>query len=345
MFLDNYPPAMLYILLGAIALLAVSLSALAILLVYRNCSHRSRSARQPAPPSTYAHLQNEDEPETIQHRAREDSLREASASGSAAWTEQMDLPAYKVVTAFTPKRRDDMRLHVGDRVTISMTFTDGVCHGFNHSTQAMGMFPISCVAVPARKPTSVASSRGRRGGADSTTTLVDTTTPGDDDDNGDTNAPQRLDFSSNNGKKGKLLFSMVAPETALEIVAESLSADRRAHYFETLLVETRGTTPTQERSANPLEAQLRASMEGASGGEPRARQAWRRLRVGWKDAVRKELDVGYEEWVRRRDRFDIWALMAENYGVAGNGWSGSTTPMAREREEEQKYNLNADTSV
>ncbi|KAJ3149073.1 hypothetical protein HDU89_004075 [Geranomyces variabilis] len=344
MFLDDYPPTLLYILLGAIALLAVSLSALAVLLVYRNCSHRSLSARQPAPPSTYAHLRDEDEPETVQHRAREDSYDAGSAQGSAAWTAQMDLPAYKVVTAFTPKRRDDMRLHVGDRVTISMTFTDGVCHGFNHTTQAMGMFPISCVAVPARKPTSVASSRGRRA-ADSSTTLVDTNTPDNDEHSDDADPRQRPDVGHNSNKKGKLLFSMVAPETALEIVAESLSADRRAHYFETLLVETRGTTPTQERSASPLEAQLRASMEGASGGEPRARQAWRRLRVGWKDAVRKELDVGYEEWVRRRDRFDIWALMAENYGVAGNGWSGSTTPMARDREEEQKYKFNADASV
>ncbi|KAJ3161810.1 hypothetical protein HDU86_006581 [Geranomyces michiganensis] len=326
---EDYPPSLLYVLIGAIALLTVSLSALAVLLVYRSCFRKHSLAAQPAPPSAYAHLQNEeeDEPETaaVQHQ-QDDHI-------SAAWTEQQDLPAYKVVTAFTPKRRDDMRLHVGDRVTISMTFTDGVCHGFNHTTRAMGMFPISCVAVPARKPSTVASLRRRAN--DSTTTLVNI--------NSTVEPPKTPDTST---KKGKLLFSMVAPETALEIVAESLSADRRAHYFETLLVqETRSVsgTPTQERSSDPLEAQLRASMEGASGGEPRARQAWRRLRVGWKDAVRKELDVGYEEWVRRRDRFDIWALMAENYG--GNGWSGSTTPMARERDEQSAFDLSADIRV
>ncbi|KAJ3013104.1 hypothetical protein HKX48_005925 [Thoreauomyces humboldtii] len=227
------------------------------------------------------------------------------------------LPAYPVVKAFEPKRRDDMRLRVGEVVTISMTFTDGVCHGYNHTTKAMGMFPISSVAVlggrdnvqthPIPHHEQPGSTLER---TNSQHTLV--TVPDADVEQGEVKGT---------APKQGLQYCMVPPAQALELVAASLSADRRAHYFQALLRDTLATphpaTPADDTSTSPLEQQLRAAVEGAAGNESRATAAWRTLRVRWKDAVKADLDVGYDEWLKKKEKFDIWSLVAENYGTPG----------------------------
>ncbi|KAI8909890.1 hypothetical protein DFJ77DRAFT_542709 [Powellomyces hirtus] len=230
--------------------------------------------------------------------------------------EQKDLPAYVVVKPFVPKRRDDMKLEVGDMVTISMVFTDGNVHGFSHSSLSMGVFPLSCLGPAPGQPQRPSLLKRA---TDSMTTLVNTTPAAP------ANTPQQPP-PPRQRQHEKVMFSMVTPETALDLVAETLTPERRAHYFESLLRDTLASpTPTSSPSVNPLESQLRASMEGAAGSESRSKQAWRKLRVGWKDAVRKELDQGYDKWMEaRRDRFDIWQLMAENYGTSGWGTPTAT---------------------
>ncbi|KAJ3054379.1 hypothetical protein HK097_001988 [Rhizophlyctis rosea] len=251
------------------------------------------------------------------------------------------LPSYVAVEDFEPKRRDDMRLRVGDRVTISMTFTDGWCHGYNQTTNAMGMFPISNLAIKpkttaARRSTTKRSSKGPSTPAATPGGVTSPTTP--ESATSGSYFPPQPPADQSQKQKGKLLFSMVPVDQALEIVTSSLSASRRAEYFETLLRQTTTTsshhhrstssisTPTTPHSPSPLDSPLspsilspetekglRASMEGASGSETRGKQAWRKLRVGWRDAVEAELQEGYRKWVEDRERFDIWGFMAESY--------------------------------
>lgn len=184
------------------------------------------------------------------------------------------------------------------------------------------MFPISSVAVVDRKhiikrQKSSENAKHPVAASDSAVTLSSPESPSPDKES---IAP----MSHQNGK-GKLLFSMVHPEVAMEIVSESLSAERRAHYFETLLRDAKSSPSPKDEQTNPLESQLRASLEGAAGQESKAKLAWRKLRVGWKEAVRRQLADSYDEWLERRERFDIWAFMAENHRIDNgtNGWSGS----------------------
>ncbi|KAI9098254.1 hypothetical protein DFS34DRAFT_620142 [Phlyctochytrium arcticum] len=260
--------------------------------------------------------------------------------------DQEGLPSYHVVKAYEPRKRDDMRLRVDDMVTISMTFTDGWCHGYNHTQKTMGMFPISAVAVLDRKNRSQkpAPARFNSGEPSPPPDSVAPFAPPPSRNNTETKRPEQK--KSGNGG-GKLIFSIVPPEQAIEIVAESLTAERRAHYFETLLRDAKksnsitSTSPTSPHSpndstsSNPLEAQLRASMEGASGEESRAKQAWRKLRVNWKDAVREQLQDGYSAWLDRRNQFDIWGFMADSYrlepGMSGSGWGMSEADTMSER--------------
>ncbi|KAJ3277907.1 hypothetical protein HDU76_010119 [Blyttiomyces sp. JEL0837] len=57
------------------------------------------------------------------------------------------LPSYVIIQDFIPTKKDEIYLAVGHVVTISMTFTDGFCHGFNTTTNESGLFPLSCIAV------------------------------------------------------------------------------------------------------------------------------------------------------------------------------------------------------
>ncbi|KAJ3033598.1 hypothetical protein HDV00_006024 [Rhizophlyctis rosea] len=227
------------------------------------------------------------------------------------------LPSYVAVEDFEPRRRDDMRLRVGDRITISMgTPTPGTPSAQPTAT------PHGTDATPTTPSASQTSYFPPQPPADAT----QTTTP-----------------QQQTGQKSKLLFSMVPVDQALEIVTSSLSASRRAEYFETLLRQqthrstssvsssTGPFSPTSPHPQSPLDSPLmspevdqalRASMEGAAGGETRGKQAWRKLRVGWKDAVKNELQEGYRKWVEDREKFDIWGFMAENYRVDGGGSLG-----------------------
>ncbi|KAJ3054080.1 hypothetical protein HK102_011578, partial [Quaeritorhiza haematococci] len=102
---------------------------------------------------------------------------------------------------------------------------------------------------------------------------------------------------------------MVPPEQALEIVSESLSAERRAQYFETLL-RTGGVSDKNVENA------LKTSMEGAAGDESRAKARWRKLRVGWKELVRQELE---RRWAEQPQGFEIWSFLADNYRIDNKG--------------------------
>ncbi|KAI8818074.1 uncharacterized protein EV422DRAFT_204706 [Fimicolochytrium jonesii] len=234
------------------------------------------------------------------------------------------LPTYVVIKDARPRKKDEVGLSVGDVMTISMTFTDGWCHGYNHTTRQVGMFHISSIASSERhlpkalKPLSPAHSPPL---TPPPTTINDNT---DDADAILTPPPLPNNLTSllpveQVQRKPGLLMSMVNPETAMGIVSDSISAERRAQYFEATLPEIirKKSTSSQSNPGSP-----RPSFDSATRpGITRAQSAWGVLRVGWKEAVRKELDAGYDEWLARRERFDIWALVAENYGR--NGWAGS----------------------
>ncbi|KND03129.1 uncharacterized protein SPPG_02190 [Spizellomyces punctatus DAOM BR117] len=302
-------------------ILLLVLIVLAVLLRKRNASSAAKSQR-------YVHLEDASTlpMDKVRVVAEEDDVKEAGHRSGANsqlpsfLVDQEELPSYTVIKAFEKRKRDDMILTVGDKVTISMTFTDGWCHGYNHTTHTMGMFPISSVAVIDRKhskskPRQASNEEANSPESNSSATLTSPETP---------SSVNEVHPPTQKPEKGKLLFSMVPPEQAMEIVAESLSAERRAHYFETMLRDAKATPSPKSEELDPLENQLRASMEGAAGQESRAKLAWRKLRVGWKDAVRKQLSDGYDDWLAQKEKFDIWGFMADNYRVDnGEGWSGS----------------------
>ncbi|KAJ3281191.1 hypothetical protein HK104_000163 [Borealophlyctis nickersoniae] len=226
------------------------------------------------------------------------------------------LPSYHVVEDYHPKKRDDMRLRPGDQVTISMPMEYAPINRthINLALRLSRMGGAMAIVDPKRRKTTRAKSMKRtKTSASTKTTSSSATHPPDVSLEPASPVSPGLPPPVPEGK-GKLLFSMVPADQALEIVASSLSAERRAQYFETLLRTAHSgssplTTPTEEKT----DLALRASMEGAAGEESKGKLGWRKLRVGWKDAVRKELENSHEYWKRQGSKFDIWAFMAENY--------------------------------
>ncbi|KAJ3297918.1 hypothetical protein HK104_011378 [Borealophlyctis nickersoniae] len=153
------------------------------------------------------------------------------------------LPSYVVVQNYKPKKRDELHLTVGEIVTVSMTFTDGWCHGYNCSTLKLGTFPLSAVAV--------LQADSRR----STLTTAEADLQGPTSPSGDPHPIQ---------------FTMVAPEQALEVVTKGLSAERRAQYFESLLRDASLDENTREQfksvaegaNNSPLKEDVREALLG-----------------------------------------------------------------------------------
>ncbi|RKO91069.1 hypothetical protein BDK51DRAFT_35122 [Blyttiomyces helicus] len=233
------------------------------------------------------------------------------SASNHAWLTECDLPTYEVVQAFEPRKQGDLKLTLGDSITITMTFTDGTCHGYNNTTKAMGMFPISCVKIPKRKAAKDVSR------ASSVTRTKSEKRPSPDSETPDDAARRSSTVPRWVPEgKGKLQVVMVPADKALELVSDSLSAERRAQYFETLLRNEKSDAATTDAETHN---RLRASMEGAAE-ESRGKLAWRKLRAGKNEAIKALLADKYEQWASRKDRFDIWGFMAESYGPQP-GWN------------------------
>lgn len=76
------------------------------------------------------------------HSAR--MLRKLEARVSALEVDEDDEKVYVVQQLFVPLEKDEIRMSVGDKVTIKMTFVNGEAHGVNLTTGESGMFPIAC---------------------------------------------------------------------------------------------------------------------------------------------------------------------------------------------------------
>ena len=68
-----------------------------------------------------------------------------------------------------------------------------------------------------------------------------------------------------------------------------MSAERRSQYFSP-------SPPAQQDDSTS-----KASMN------------WARLRTGWKDAVRSELQAGFEDWEAKRKQHAFWRMMVISY--------------------------------
>ena len=92
---------------------------------------------------------------------------------------------------------------------------------------------------------------------------------------------------------------MIPTTQALDII-NSLPVGRRVQYFEQ--IGGREDSDTLSETTN-----LSTSS--------RAKYLWDKLKVNWKDAVKKELDIGFESWSRRQSRNKFWSIIVENYRV------------------------------
>jgi hypothetical protein len=92
------------------------------------------------------------------------------------------------------------------------------------------------------------------------------------------------------------------PDEALEIVT-NLDPETRIQYFESSL-------------ASPSTSSLRSKPSKESlNGKERAAFHWSKLRVGWRDAVKAELQSSYDVWAAKRNRNAFWNLMVDNYRI------------------------------
>jgi hypothetical protein len=76
-----------------------------------------------------------------------------------------------------------------------------------------------------------------------------------------------------------------------------LEPERKMEYFEQLL-----QSPT-------------ASTDGLPTPLTRAQKNWSRLRRGWKDAVKAELQTSFDAWETKRNHHAFWRLLVENYRI------------------------------
>ncbi|KAJ3035230.1 hypothetical protein HDV00_004138 [Rhizophlyctis rosea] len=172
------------------------------------------------------------------------------------------LPSYVVITDFEPRKKDELRLRVGEIVTVSMTFTDGFCHGYNTTTQKLGTFPLASVAVlKTGSPSTSMTTADQDLSSDSPTTPTNTSSPS-------------LHITE---------YTMVAPEQALEVVTKYLTAERRAAYFESLLRTSSMDEGTRE--------QFKRAAAGASLQEDVSGDVHQ--------ALLRHLEKGFKRWMDR----------------------------------------------
>ncbi|KAI8804280.1 hypothetical protein BJ742DRAFT_742248 [Cladochytrium replicatum] len=245
--------------------------------------------------------------------------------------DEEELPVYIVVKEFIGVKSDEMTLRIGDEVAIQMAFTDGMVHGYNKTSGKLGLFPIANVKTRSRssknqpsvnkiqqqqelaqhqieKPSRQSSPPGpppaANEGATATINRI---------------LSKKLKLPRVPTKRqSNIVFSMVPPEQALAIVTESLSAERRQQYFANLVMQG---------EADPNDPKIRASLEGASDSTPPRRgHPLEPVRTSYEvrdsidtvgrvstssnspwrhpfddaDAVRSELQMGWESWQTQR---------------------------------------------
>ncbi|KAJ1557755.1 hypothetical protein HK096_005543 [Nowakowskiella sp. JEL0078] len=107
--------------------------------------------------------------------------------------------------------------------------------------------------------------------------------------------------------------SLVAPDEALKILSNSLSVERRLHYFENL------SQPNEDMSDSDLPEYVDADMKKLENVQERAKNAWKILRKDWREVVHAELHTRYENRLnspitpKAPPKFDIWKFTAENF--------------------------------
>ncbi len=117
--------------------------------------------------------------------------------------------------------------------------------------------------------------------------------------------------------EGKLLFTMVPPQQALEII-HNMPAYRRVQYFEQI-----GGAPTSGGSSpNLVESGSQTSFGGGDQADEldldsererrpsRAALNWQRLRS---KVLETNLEKGYKQWEDGKNRTDYWEVIARNY--------------------------------
>ncbi|KAJ3320208.1 hypothetical protein HDV06_005452 [Boothiomyces sp. JEL0866] len=197
-----------------------------------------------------------------------------------------DLPSvtFVCIKDFAPKKKGDIYLHAGDIVSYHMTFTDGMSVGTNHTTGEKGVFPFSYV-----KRNNFEPEVNRRTSIDS--------------------VPFDLPPLAPEGE-GRLLFSMVPQDQALEIINNNLTEERRKEYFET--GSNHSSTSSFERVSQPSES---PSMPRLKKPPSKAMLNWDKLRNNWKDAVKAELQSSFEKWEAKRNQAKFWQLLVDNYRI------------------------------
>ncbi|KAI9205348.1 uncharacterized protein BJ171DRAFT_501827 [Polychytrium aggregatum] len=219
-------------------------------------------------------------------------------------TSDDSLPTYVVIEDLFPQKPDQLQLRLGDVVTVSMTFTDGWCHGYNMNTQKLGVFPLKCVAVidPESKRTIMTaaaqlfgkSSRSRTSSNTSASSLRSgaASSPASPIPLSPPYSPIDPDFSpsypplspSPSLSETPVQFTMVPPEQAMQVVTKSLSPERRAQFFAQILKEQPGmdidTKRHLQRAAQGLEDQLDSEQS-------------------WRLALEAHLEKGFSRWMAR----------------------------------------------
>ncbi|KAJ3270173.1 hypothetical protein HDV01_000508 [Terramyces sp. JEL0728] len=187
------------------------------------------------------------------------------------------------VKDFTPKKKGDINLHAGDIVSYHMTFTDGMCVGNNHTTGEKGVFPFSYV-----KSNNFETESNRRSSIDSHGIDLPPLAP---------------------EGEGRLLFSMVPQDQAMEIINTSLPEERRKEYFETK--SSISSSSSFEKLSLPSDSPMPRLKKPPS----KALLNWDKLRTNWKDAVRVELQTSFEKWEAKRNQAKFWQLLVDNYRI------------------------------
>ncbi|KAJ3123432.1 hypothetical protein HK098_001925 [Nowakowskiella sp. JEL0407] len=229
------------------------------------------------------------------------------------------LQTYVAVKEYKPVKKDELEVNVGDEITPQLIFIDGMSHGFNKTTNKIGVFPISCLGIQQSRPSSP--------------TFND------------------VDEINTNNRATSVSKALIPPDQAIEILSNSLSIERRLHYFQNLLKSstTNASDPVILQSVNTLSTQesvvvdpprspptkfeipeSAATMAGIPESlmgrresvQMRAKAAWRMLRNDWRDIVKAELQTRFEEsqgerYVPLREapqqKFDIWQFVSDNF--------------------------------